>query len=124
MVEKVETLSPAPDFITNQELEEGIVNGRITTFTITEDVLPYYQRAANKTNFEVEVIALPGQHYITGYVKPVRRRPNTIGQENKSPTTKSQDPVKEGSVAISLKRPKGVTNDIAFHAERQKIQPA
>lgn len=122
----VESLSPTPDFITNQELEEGIINGRITTFTITEEYLPYYQEAASKTDFEVRVIAQPGQYYITEEIKPVNRRLRTNGQSN-TPTiaaVKSQDPVKEGSVGISLKRPPGVTDDTAFHIARQKIQPA
>lgn len=118
----VENPSPLPDFITNKELEEEIANGSITTFTITEESLPYYQQAARETNFEVVVIANPGQHYITEEIKPVRRR-----QQNTAPTitaVKSKLPVREGYVGISLKRPGGVTNDIAFHMARQKIQPA
>lgn len=126
MVEKVENLSPTPDFITSQQLEEGIINGRITTFTITKEVLPYYQQAASKTNYEVAVIAKPGQHYITEEIKPVKRSLNTSGQNNTPTITavKSKFPVKAGYLSIYLKRPEGVTNDMAFHTERQKIQPA
>lgn len=122
----VENLSPAPDFITSPELEEGIKNGSITTFTITKEYLRYYIRAANTTNFEVTVIAEPGQYYITEQIKPVNRRLKTNGQNNTPTITavKSQGPVRKGSVGISLKRPKGVTNDMAFHIARQKIQPA
>jgi len=123
----VESLSPAPDFITSPELKEDILNGRTTTFTITRENLPYYQKAASMTNFEVTVIAEPGQYYITDQVNPVRRSLNSNGQENKTPTitaVKSQSPVKKGYAGISLKRPPGVTNDMAFNAERQRIQPA
>jgi len=122
----VESLSPAPDFITSPKLEEDILNGRTTTFTITEEFLPYYLKAARMTNFEVRVIAKPSQYYITEEVKPINRRQATKGQ-NKTPTitaAKSQDPVREGSIGISLKRPEGITNDIAFNLARQKIQPA
>lgn len=121
----IENPSSAPDFITTPELEEGIKNASITTFTITQEVLPFYQQAAENTGFEVTVIAQPGQHYITDKSKPVRRRLGTDRQENKTPTItaeKSQAPVKEGYVAISLKRPEGVTNNMAFHLARQKIQ--
>ena len=121
----VEDLSSAPDFITNPELEEGIRNGSITTSTILEESLPYYQKAASETNFEVEVIAKPGQNYITEEIKLGKRRPNINGQNNTPTITtgKSKFPVREKYLAISLKRPEGVTNDIAFHAFRQKIQP-
>jgi len=61
----VENPSSVPDVVTNPELEEGIKNGSITTFTITKELLPYYQEAASKTNFEVAEIAEPGQYYIT-----------------------------------------------------------
>ena len=121
----VENPSSVPDVITSRELEEGIRNGRITTFTITEELLPYYQEAARKTNFEVAVIAKPGQYYITDQVDRVKRRPKTNVQENKTPTitaVKSQFPVKEGYVGISLKRPEGVTNDMAFNLARQQIE--
>lgn len=127
MVEKVENPPSVPDFITSPELEQGIINGRITTFTITGEYLTFYLQAASTTNYEVRVIAEPGQYYITEQIKPVNRRLNTNGQENKTPTitaVKSQDPVREGHVGISLKRPEGVTNDMAFHIARQKIQPA
>lgn len=123
----VENPSSEPYFITNPELEEGIENGSITTFTIWEQTLLFYLKAATKSGFEVEVIANPGQYYITEQISAVRRRSNTNGQENKPPTitaVKSQSPVKESYVAISLKRPPGVTNDMAFHIARQKIQPA
>lgn len=121
----VEDSSSAPDIITNPELEEGIKNGSITTFTITKENLSYYIEAANKTNFEVRVIAKPGQYYITEEIKPVNRRLRINGQNNTPTITavKSQDPVRENSVGISLKRPEGVTNDMAFHIARQKIQP-
>ncbi len=122
----VESRSPAPDFITSPELEKGIKDGSITTFTITKEFLPYYQMAARATKFEVTVIAEPGQHYPTEYTKPVGRRSNTNAQENNTSTitvVKSQDPVKKGYVGISLKRPEGVTNDTAFNTERQKKQP-
>jgi len=121
----VEKPSFEPDFITSPELEEGIINGRIATFTITEEFLPYYEKAASMTNFEVRVIAKPGEHYITEKIKPINRRLRTNGQ-NETPTitsVKSQRPVRPGSVAISLKKPEGVTNDIAFHTARQRIQP-
>ena len=121
----VEDLSSAPDFITSPELEEGIINGRITTFTITEGYLCYYLDAANTTNFEVTVIAKPGQYYITEEIKPVNRK-NTNRQDKKTPTitaVKSQQPVRNGSLGISLKRPEGVKHDSAFHLARQKIQP-
>ena len=123
----VESLSSEPDFITSPELEEGIKNGSITTFIITKESLTYYQQAASKTNFEVTVIAEPGQYYITGQITPVRRGLKTNGQENKTPTItaiKSQLPVKKDYVGISLKRAEGVTNDMAFHTVRQRIQPA
>lgn len=123
----------APDVITNPELEEGIKNGRISTFTIDERNLTFYQEAAIKTGFEVEIIAKPGQHYITkqitsptGRSNAIRRRPSAIGKENKTSTitpVKSQLPVRESYVAISLKRPEGAINDMAFHIARQKIQP-
>mgnify|MGYP001611201589 FL=1 len=122
----VENPASAPDFITSPELEEGIINGSITTFTITQESLPYYQKAADKTGFKVEVIAKSGQYYITEEIKPVNLRLRRDGQ-NITPTitaVKSKQPVREMSVGISLKRPEGVTNDIAFHAFRQKIQPA
>jgi len=123
----VENPSSEPDFITSPELEEGIMNGSITTFTIAEENLPYYKKAASTTNFKVTEIAKPGQYYITDETNPVRRRLNTNGQENKTPTitaVKSLLPVRQGSLGISLKRPPGVTNDMAFNAERQRIQPA
>ena len=122
----VENLSPAADVITSPELEEGIINGRITTFTITEKFLPYYLEAAGMTNFEVIVIAQPGQHYITEAVKPINRRQATKGHNKTSAITavKSQLPVREGFVGISLKRPESVTNDTAFNFARQRIQPA
>lgn len=125
MVENAETQSSVLDFITNPELEKGIINGSITTFTITKEYLSYYLQAASKTNFEVKVIAEPGQYYITEQIKPVNRRLNTNGQNNTPTITaeKSKLPVKTGYVGISLKRPVGVTNDIAFHMARQKIQP-
>ena len=122
----VENPASAPDFITSPELEEGIKNGSITTFTITQEYLPYYQEAADKTGFKVEVIAKSGQYYITEEIKLGKRRPNNNGQNNTPTITtgKSKFPVREKYLAISLKRPEGVTNDIAFHAFRQKIQPA
>ena len=122
----VENPSSVPDFITTPELEEGIINGSITTFTITQEYLPYYQKAADKTGFKVEVIAESGQHYITEEIEAVKRRLKTSGQSN-TPTinaVKSKFPVKADYVGISLKRPEGVTNDTAFNFERQKIQPA
>ena len=126
MVEKVESPSSAPDFITSAELEEGIINGSITTFTITQEYLPYYQKAADKTGFKVELIADSGQYYITEEIKPVNLRLRR-NEQNITPiitAVKSKQPVREGSVGISLKRPEGVTNDTAFNFERQKIQPA
>ena len=122
----VEKLSSAPDFITSPELEQGIKNGSITTFTITKENLPYYQKAASTTNYEVVVIAQPGQYYITEEIKPVNRRLKTNEQNKTSAITavKSPLPVREGSVGISLKRPEGVTNDTAFNLARQRIQPA
>lgn len=50
----------------------------------------------------------------------------TNGQNNTPTITavKSKFQVKAGYVGISLKRPDGATNDIAFHFARQKIQPA
>lgn len=121
----VENPSSVPDVITSPELEEGIRNGRITTFTITEGNLPYYLEAASVKNFKVAVIAKPGQYYITDQVNRVKRRPKTNVQENKTPTitaVKSQFPVEEGSVGISLERPEGVTNDMAFNLARQQIE--
>ena len=121
----VENPASAPDFVTNPELEEGIINGSITTFTITQESLPYYQKAADKIGFKVEVIAKSGQYYITEEIKPVNLRLRRNGQ-NITPiitVVKSKQPVRERSVGISLKRPEGVTNDMAFHAFRQKIQP-
>lgn len=60
----VESLSPAPDFITSQELEKGIINGSITTFTIWEPTLRFYKKAAIMSGFEVKVVAEPGQYSI------------------------------------------------------------
>ena len=122
----VESLSPVPDFVTSPELEEGIKNGSITTFTILEESLPIYEEAASTKKFKVTVIAKAGEHYLTGKAILSRRR-DANGQVNITSTItaeKSQGPVREGSVAISLKRPEGVTNDIAFHTARQRIQPA
>ena len=76
------------------------------------------------TNFEVAVIAKPGQYYTTKQSNPVRRRRRTNGQ-NETPTitaVKSQFPVSKGYVGISLKRPEGVTNDMAFNLARQQIE--
>jgi len=114
----VESLSSAPDFITSPELEEDILNGRTTTFTIWEESLPDYLEAADMTDFEVTRIAEPGQYYITDQVNPVRRKLKADGQENKTPIItagKSQDPIRKGDVGISLKRPPGVTDDTDFY---------
>ena len=122
----VEKPTSEPDFITSPELKEGIINGRITTFTIMEGNLLYYLEAASETGFEVKVIAKPGESYITEQIKPIGRRRRTNGQ-NETPTitaVKSQFPVKDDQIAISLKRPEGVSNDTAFHTARQRKQPA
>ncbi|OGH19913.1 MAG: hypothetical protein A3D74_03845 [Candidatus Levybacteria bacterium RIFCSPHIGHO2_02_FULL_37_13] len=129
MVEKAETPSSAPDFVTSPELEEEIVKGRTTTFTITREFLTYYEQAAinlektSKIKFEVKVIAGPDEHYVTEYIKPVHPRLRANGQNPTITAVKSKLAVKPGSVAIALKKPEGVTNDMAFNAERQKIQP-
>lgn len=128
----VENISKPVDYVTTPELEEGIKNGSLTTFTIEKRNLPFYQSAAIKTGFEVEKIAEPGQHYITeqttapiGHSTARRSKQNT-NPENKTPiitAVRSQSPVRESYVAISLKRPKDVKYDTAFHIARQKIQP-
>jgi hypothetical protein len=124
----VEKPSFEPDFITSPELEEGIINGRITTFTITKESLSHYQEAAEKTNFEVAEIAKPGQHYITHKItNPPRGHKNINRQENKTPIITaviSKFPVKEGYVGIFLKRPPGAKDDTPFHTVRQGIQPS
>ena len=119
----VEKASPTPDFVTSKELEAGITNGRITTFTITKENLPDYLKAAGETDFKVEVIAQEDQYYVTEKISsPPKRTSSTNGQENKAPTitaVKSKSPVKAGYVGISLERPKDVTTDTAFNLKRQ-----
>ena len=59
-------------------------------------------------------------------IKPIHSKLRA-NRQNFNPTinaVKPKLPVREGSLAISLKRPEGVTNDTAFNFERQKIQPA
>jgi len=121
----VEKPSSTPDFITSPELEEGIKNGRITTFTITKESLSCYQEAATKTNFEVAEIAKPGQYYITDKITNPPRGHRNRNTQKKTPTftaVKSEFPVKDGQIAISLKRPEGVENDTAFNLARQQIE--
>ena len=106
MVEK--KLSKVPDVAPNPELEEQIRNGRTTTLTIEEGHLPSYQRAAKLSRFEVQVIAGPGEYYITEQISVAQRRVNAAGQASKLSTIMlviSQSPVRECFVAIDLKRP-------------------
>lgn len=128
MVEKAETSSSEPDFVTNPELEDGIVKNSITTFTILKESLPIYLQAAinlqkhENLNFEVTVIAQPDEYYLTNKTILSRHR-NANGQVIKTQTitaVKSQDPVKKGYVAISLKKPDGVKFDTAFNLARQQ----
>lgn len=119
----VENLSPEPDVITNPELEEGIKNDSITTFTITKESLPDYEEAAGTKEckgFEVQVIAEQDQCYPT--TEPPRRL--KMGNKTKIPTiiVVSSEPVKPGYVAISLKKPEGVPYDTAFNLARQQIE--
>lgn len=129
----VERANPEAEFITNLDLEEKIKNGRITTFTVTRENLPDYLNAApdylfnvanDDTEFRVDVIAWPDEYYVTEQIKPVNLKRRKIGQ-NDPPIincVKSKSPVREGSVAISLKRPEGVTDDIAFNRARQQVE--